>query len=787
MHLFVFNSSLVLVLAIGVLLASGLKHVVADELDNEVARIFKSKCTMCHDDLGEDAAAGDVGFLLQFEKLTEDHIYIDIESPENSYLLEIVPDSMPKEKMRDIQWNGALTNKELDSFQRWIARGGPSQAYLAALAGSSRSLITRDAMVEAIASDLRRRQGNDLLHCRYLTITNLHNLDDINAEQLDLYRAAIVKTLNSLSWQAEKIVPEAIDEHETIYRIDLREMGWSPKQWDTIAQHYPYAMKIRGANAATINQSTASSLPFLRADWFTFVTTQPPLYHQLLDIPDDLAKLEQRLLGGADVRIQNIRNGNAVRAGFGDSGVSVNNRMVERHPSNSGGYWISYDFGSNTGKANLFEFPLGPKGTWQDPKLSQFEFDHDGGEVIFNLPNGFQAYGLYDAGGGRIDVGPTHIVHDDTMTGGAIINGVSCISCHDRGMKPENRRQLVGLDRIRAATASNLRRFDEDTRLQIQELYPEGKKIADLMRKDRTRFLESLENAGISLTKDEPVRAMFNQFVADLSLDSVAAELGVEPELLTQKLGGDSETRVMLIRLLDEGMKRQLFVQSYRQIVELCGFGTMIPAKPLIVPFFGDAEPVNVVGEPKKLDHPLTGTGVDLIDQDHQNGELQIQLSTLNEQHHFRDGDELKIELMANKDCFVSVLSVDSTGVLTLLVPNQWHPQGLPVKANKKAVFPTPAMGFSFFAQPPHGKTLIKAIATAKPLAIAGAEPTRFEQEPLISFGNTKDLRTTLNSTKPQNHSNATERFDLTRHSPDTFLPLKSWASARWTVVTHPK
>ena len=779
-------------ITIGLAIAIGSQPTTADELDVEVARIFRSKCAMCHDALGEDAAAGDVGFLLQFDKLIEDQIYIDTESPDDSYLLEIVPDTMPKSRMRDIKGNGPLSEQELASFQKWMARGGPSAEYLKQISQTSRPLIRHEDVTKSIVEDLQERTGHELRNSRYLTIDNLHNLSDIDSKQMSLFRAAIVKTLNSLSWEPDVVTAEPIDEHQTVYRIDLRQLGWTAEQWDMITQHYPYALKLRGGSATTIGKATSSELPFVRADWFTFMVTQPPLYHLLLDIPDHLEELEKRLLGRRNSRLENIRNGKAVRAGFGDSGVSVNNRMIERHPASSGGYWISYDFGTNTGTANLFDFPLGPKGTWKDARLAALEFDHDGGEVIFNLPNGFQAYGLFDAKGNRIDVGPTNIVHDDTMTGGAIINGVSCISCHDRGMKPENRRQLVSLDRIRSATSDNFRRFDEDTRLQIQELYPEGKVIADLMKSDRQRFSKARQNAGIPETSDEPVRALFNQFIADLNVASVAAELGMEQSELERQLNSDSETRMTLSRLSDEGIKRQLFMGDYKKIVRLTGIGNVIPSKPLDVPFFGAASSGDT--EDKWI-QTQAQTGIHLIDHDHLSGNLQVQLATAGKQRHFVDGEELKIELNANEDCYVSLFSVDSTGDVTLLVPNQWHPQGLPVKANRKTQFPTAAMNFSFFARPPHGKTLLKAIATAKPLPLVGAESSRFQQHPLINFGNTKDLRTTRPAIekaigvrgKNSGEEPTGQRFDLTRDSPEAFLPLKSWGSARWTVTTHPK
>ena len=114
---------------------------------------------------------------------------------------------------------------------------------------------------------------------------------------------------------------------------------------------------------------------------------------------------------------------------FNGSGVSQNNRLIERHKSPYGSYWKSYDFGGNTGRQNLFEHPLGPGG-------GSDSFQHDGGEIIFTLPNGLQGYLLVDAAGKRIDKGPTSIVSDPKRPDRAVTNGVSCMSCHYTGVIP---------------------------------------------------------------------------------------------------------------------------------------------------------------------------------------------------------------------------------------------------------------------------------------------------------------------------------------------------------------
>src|SRR5581483_5223157 len=92
-----------------------------------------------------------------------------------------------------------------------------------------------------------------------------------------------------------------------------------------------------------------------------------------------------------------------------------------------GSYWKSYDFAGNAQRKNLFSHPLGPGDGDSD-------FQHDGGELIFSLPNGLQGYLLIDAKGNRIDKGPVAIVSDPKQGDRQVANGISCMSCHARGM-----------------------------------------------------------------------------------------------------------------------------------------------------------------------------------------------------------------------------------------------------------------------------------------------------------------------------------------------------------------
>src|SRR5262249_9411092 len=155
---------------------------------------------------------------------------------------------------------------------------------------------------------------------------------------------------------------------------------------EKILAAYPYGLSLATPAARRCAAATDCKLPYVRADWFVSAASRPPLYHEVLQLPErdrDLEKLLQ-----IDVN-ENIRQERVARAGFNGSGLSRNNRLIERHESAHGAYWKSYDFAGSVGKQNLFESPLGPGG----PN----GFQHDGGEIIFNLPNGLQAYMLVDA------------------------------------------------------------------------------------------------------------------------------------------------------------------------------------------------------------------------------------------------------------------------------------------------------------------------------------------------------------------------------------------------------
>jgi hypothetical protein len=234
----------------------------------------------------------------------------------------------------------------------------------------------------------------------------------------------VVKLLNSLSRDSKVLKMRTIDPEKTIVAFNLDDLDWEGEDWSRVIGPYPYAMRPDAKVYDKVASATGTPLPWIRGDWFAFAASRPPLYYDLLKLPTTFGELEKQT--DVDV-LTDIEKFLVKRAGFQKSGVSKHNRLIERHAIPPGYFWTSYDFKGDRPEQSLFIHPLGPAG----PNA----FRHDGGETIFSLPHGFQAYYLNTAAGDRLAKGPTEIVLDDSQLDRAVTNAISCFGCHNQGIR----------------------------------------------------------------------------------------------------------------------------------------------------------------------------------------------------------------------------------------------------------------------------------------------------------------------------------------------------------------
>jgi serine/threonine-protein kinase len=374
----------------------------------------------------------------------------------------------------------------------------------------------------------------------------------VTETDLRLYRAALSKVVNSLSWKRGIYVPRPVDAEGTVLAVDLRRLDWDRRQvWKALLKYYPYGLAFDESKDRKIKDLAAdlyrdvkgsarlgTKLPFVRADWFVANAARPPLYHSLLyktllglkhsgKRPMTALDLEKKL--GVDV-LKNIKEDKVWRAGFTRSGVSGHNRLVERHETTLGAYWKSYDFKSSVGVRNLTLKPLGP--VFKGNDFEDHAFEHDGGEIIFNLPNGLQGYLLVNEKDQRIDEGPIKVVEDKLKTGGTaeVVNGISCMACHKHGMIADFK------DGIRDNTD-----LEGAILRKVRKQYSTHDDMKDVLEEDTDRFMGALKRATarfllVGADKDrkledfeEPVvRVSTRHVLQQVTLEAAAHELGLK-------------------------------------------------------------------------------------------------------------------------------------------------------------------------------------------------------------------------------------------------------------------
>ncbi|MFO0811335.1 MAG: SUMF1/EgtB/PvdO family nonheme iron enzyme [Gemmataceae bacterium] len=482
----------------------------AAELAAKARQILDVNCHRCH---GQDGTVeGGLNFILDAKKLVARKTVLPGEPGKSKLYKRLTneDDPMPPEAetVRPSKEDIALVRK-------WIAAGAPAVEN----ATPARPFIADAQVMTWIHDDLAKADEGDRRFLRYFTVAHLYNAG-LSDDELQTYRAGLSKLVNSLSWGRRVVVPTPIDPAKTLLRVDLRELKWGTTVWTRILSDYPYGTILDGPAAKEVYTMTDWELPAVRADWFVYAASRPPLYHDILRLPQTDRALEKELK--VDV-MEDIEAGHVVRAGFNGSGVSRHNRLIERHESPYGTYWKSYDFGSSAGRQNLFGYPFGP-GT--GPR----DFQHDGGEIIFTLPNGLQGYMLVDGRGNRIDEGPTKIVSDPRQQDRAVVNGISCMSCHARGI-------LAKADQVREHVVKNPAGFTAAEASALKKLYLPADKMSELYKEDAERFRAAVAKTGVKMSQTEPVAALALRFEAEMDLPLAAAELGLPVAEFSQRLG----------------------------------------------------------------------------------------------------------------------------------------------------------------------------------------------------------------------------------------------------------
>ncbi|HLW64764.1 MAG TPA: c-type cytochrome domain-containing protein [Gemmataceae bacterium] len=552
-------------IVVGTLLAGSLRG--AEPSKNELAQkaqtVLRAHCYSCHGEGGQ--FEGGMGYILEPEKLIAHKKVVPGEPEKSPIYVRVLKGAMPP---ADAKSRPSEAEKLI--LKQWIEAGAPHESTTVA-----RKPILREDEFRKMLEDLETLDRRQRRFIRYFSIAQLYN-QGLSDDELQTYRNAISKLVNSLSWHPKITNPLPVDEHKTLLRIDLRWFMWDANSWNRLLNDYPYGILDDSVSSRAVLVGTATKMPVLRGDWFVATASRAPLYYDLLQLPASLPELERQLRVDTAVNIQQER---AYRLGFNGSGVSKNNRILERHDSIHGAYWRTYDFegvpqnlvergGLLPDKRNIFAYPLGPTGTGTTES-----FQNVAGEAIFNLPNGLHAFMLVNANNVRQEKGNQAIVSDPKRPDRAVEAGVSCMSCHLTGINPKT-------DQVRDFVAKNPKAFSRADAEIIRALYIPEKKMAKIMQEDAERYRKAVEATGAKISKTEPVSTLTIRYEADMDLPTAAAEAGFAPEVFKQHISA-SELLVKnlgALRLPGGTISRQVFVQAFGDIVRDLKLGTLFTA-----------------------------------------------------------------------------------------------------------------------------------------------------------------------------------------------------------------
>jgi formylglycine-generating enzyme required for sulfatase activity/mono/diheme cytochrome c family protein len=507
--------------------------------------VLEKHCAKCH---GKDKT-GEFTFRDYKSMVNNGHIVPGKPDQSRIYIRSA---QSPGDPMPPRNANDTLTPDETATLKAWIEAGAPQLKVVKP--DAPHKFLTEADILAEIKRDLDQANERERPYLRYFTLTHLANAG-AGDDEMQALRVGLSKLVNSLSWQKNISVPEPIDAGKTILRIDMRKFSWSEQTWKKLLLSYPYAVASESETAHAVYNATQCALPYIRADWFVSRAAQPPLYHELLDMPTSAQALENKL--SLDVT-KNQNEETAIRAGLQESGVSRNNRVVERHESPYGAYWRSYDFRSNAGKQNIFKNPL--------------DFEAAGGEIIFNLPNGLQAYLLVDAKGNRIDNGPIDIVSNKENANDPVVrNGLTCMSCHAQGMK----RFSDTMRAVIAATPKGQSNYDHDHALA---LYIDKPKMDAVVKDDAERFAEAVRKTGAEVTAREPIYALQGRYDSTLDLNQAAADAGLTAATFQSRLQGNVQLGALLGPLKTPGgrIKRDAWEEYFSDVVQEMHLGVYL-------------------------------------------------------------------------------------------------------------------------------------------------------------------------------------------------------------------
>ena len=294
--------------------------VNAADLAQQAYIVLEKNCFQCHGDLGDFKEAL---LIEEYNSLIQSGSVIRYQPDESELYKRLLG---PTENGGQMPPNGQppLTDEAIEIIRVWIENGASDWNVV----DNNRSFITPKRILETIQLHIETLPVPNRAFARYFSTTHLYNAG-LPTERLQSHYLALSKLVNSLSWGADIVKPKPINTEQTLFYIDLRDYEWDTNDsWTEIEKHYDYNIEYEGADQTdlrdlffNLQSEMDCEVPYVHLDWFIGKASEPPLYNEILALPDTDTELENAVWA-VDV-IDNLKNDPGVRvwrAGIKNSG-----------------------------------------------------------------------------------------------------------------------------------------------------------------------------------------------------------------------------------------------------------------------------------------------------------------------------------------------------------------------------------------------------------------------------------------------------------------------------------
>jgi hypothetical protein len=619
-----------------------LPEIPTDPVAAKAFAVFDGYCRRCHQDgkLNGASPTSAFGNILRLDEIARMPSLVHPGVPDGSRLYTIfLTREASHGALREASRGGEPTVPEIEAVRDWIKGLAPNKSGC-----GNRKPISPDQTRNSIERVLARLPGEAARRMRFISLTHLYNAC-ASAVEMVIYRQAVTKLLNSLSWSLTPVSLDGVDDSQTILKVDLSRIGWNGAMWNRVTSLYPYASLEKSMTGARIAELTGTAVPVLRGDWLVFAGAQPPLYYELLGLPDRQASL----LKSFQIDVEaNIAAGRVKRLAMSSSAVAQSGRLIERHAFGNGAYWTIYEGLQNWGHADAFNNLASPTRAGAKPKASL---------SIFNLPNGLNGFFVTNPDGERLNEVPPDILSHANQPTTHMTAGISCWGCHGNGLRNTTNDQQAHLQSEQT--------IGKELHDRLLALYPSSEEFDRLQREDNDRLARAMTAAGLDVTLAldgvDPIVALSARYERAIDLIQAAAELGLDTATAPTRLAQiDGEQRLLARRLIQETAPRRQFELGFAGLAARLK-GEPVPPPEIAPGWFGVA--TRSAARPSNIDLEIT--------TDHAA---------------YGSGDLVSVSVRTNADCYLTLINIDRTGRGTVIFPNEFEQNNMLEAGNELKV-----------------------------------------------------------------------------------------------------